>query len=126
MGRAKFKIIAVTVLAVTGLFTFAAPAQADDASYLQSLRNRMVDGYTTPQQALDIGHFFCKQLRAGRPYNDVYSDVLDYMGYKLGVPNGVVGNYTGASWNNLCREFADVAMNIELDYIPPRLRSPAV
>ncbi|KUI22006.1 hypothetical protein AU195_06805 [Mycobacterium sp. IS-1496] len=115
------KIAALLATTAVASVALAAPATADEASYLASLRNRGVYGVST-STALEVGHFYCSQLRQGRRYNAVYSDILDYVGIRLGQPHGTVGNLMGAAWNNLCPEFGKLARSTDLEYIAPRYR----
>ena len=72
-----------------------------------------------------MGHWFCRQLQAGRPYNDATSDMFDWARDNA-KPSSVQANIVGAAWNNLCREFEWEGMHTVLDYIPKSMRTPAV
>ncbi|WP_083420448.1 DUF732 domain-containing protein [Mycolicibacterium llatzerense] len=124
MGRAAFT--KVVVGALSGALVFAAPAQADPASYLASLRKRGVYAYDMDDNlALYLGQWFCRQLQAGRPFNDAKSD-LDDFGMQRATSIAVMSNVAGAAWNNLCREFEWEATHNIADYIPKNERTPSV
>jgi hypothetical protein len=125
MSRAKVTT-AIVAGALAGSFAFASPAQADDNSYLASLNKRGIKSWdVSPDKALLLGHWFCRQLQAGRPYNDAHSDLQDWARDNA-TPYSVATNITGAAWNNLCREFEWEGTHTILDYIPKSMRTPAV
>ena len=117
MNALKYALVGVgTALAAT---LFAAPAHADDASFLASLEKRGISGYTTPQQALALGHWTCSELRRGRSGNAVYSDLSDYVYRQNHIyPVGGLGQLIGAAWNNLCLDQAAKYENRDIDYLP--------
>jgi len=102
----------------------AATAQADPSeaaidSFFRSLQKRGVSQYYTPEQALGFGMYLCKGLTAGRDFNSVYSDLVDFQAAKrIGGPAGSLGHVMGAAWNNLCPEFTDIGRTVVTDYIP--------
>ncbi|MDX1879767.1 DUF732 domain-containing protein [Mycolicibacterium sp. 141076] len=125
MGRATFTT-AIVAGALAGSLVLASPAQADDASYLASLNKRGVKSWdVNPNKAVFVGHWFCRQLQAGRPFNDAHSDLMDWARDNA-LNYSVATNIAGAAWNNLCREFEWEGTHTILDYYPPNQRTPAV
>lgn len=113
--------LSIALVAACALSLGMAPsASADEASFIVSLGKRGVTSFT-PGLALKIGQFYCQELRKGRQYNHVYSDILDSLGSMPRGP-GEVGHLMGAAWNNLCPEFGPLAQNTELMYVPRNYR----
>ncbi|MBS9534671.1 DUF732 domain-containing protein [Mycobacterium sp. M1] len=70
----KWQLAAMTVIPAT-LISVAAPAQADDASFLKYLdthgfKYQNQPGLTTPAGAVQFGGIICQNLRRGRPAKD--------------------------------------------------------
>lgn len=118
MGRKRASIASAALVAcILSTLALSPTANADESSYLASLQKRGI--YLPPAVALNLGNFYCNQLRQGRNYNAVYSDITDYVHSSLGgLGRGGTGHLMGAAWNNLCPEFATLAQNTELHYIP--------
>lgn len=120
----KYSLQALAAAALVALVT-AAPANADDASFLRSIEKRGISGYTTPQQALELGHWMCKQLRAGRNKDVVYSELVDFTYYEAHIyptATGALGQLVGAAWNNLCPEQDYQFVDREVVYLSPSER----
>ena len=68
MGWNAIKTVAgaVAILTSVGVGVGIAPAHADEQSYFDALRAEGFDQYMTPDTALQIGNWYCKQLRDGR------------------------------------------------------------
>ncbi len=111
--------------AVLAASILAAPANADDASFLKSIEKRGISIYITPQQALELGHWMCKQLRAGRNKDVVYSELSDFTYSEVHIfpaTSGALGQLVGAAWNNLCPEQDYQFVGQEIEYLSPAER----
>ncbi|WP_133055897.1 DUF732 domain-containing protein, partial [Mycolicibacter longobardus] len=70
----KWRLAATTLIPATLIFA-AAPAQADEKSYLSYLEShgfkyQNSPGLTTPAGAVKFGEIICQNLRRGRPAKD--------------------------------------------------------
>lgn len=115
---ARFTACVTAVLTGAGV-ALAAPAHADERSYIRKLEEAGVLLSISPNMALSMGQWYCQQLRNGRSTQAAYSDLLDYNTQQPMVNSYDLGTVIGAAVFQLCREYGANwnGMN-DLDYIP--------
>ncbi|MCP9272769.1 DUF732 domain-containing protein [Mycolicibacterium arenosum] len=106
MGWTTFKIAACSAVVLSAGGLLGVPvAHADEQSYFDRLNDENLGRYITTEQALDMGNWYCQQLRNGRSPQAAYSDLLDYNLQQGLLPGyGQVGTLYGAAVNQLCRD----------------------
>lgn len=86
-----------TLLAVgAAAVTFAAPAAADEAEFLQSTGPRFV--YLTHEQLLSAGHTTCTATRGGTSS----PTVVDMLSHQMGIPVPAADQIVRAALVDLC------------------------
>jgi hypothetical protein len=121
-SNAEINSIGATTGQCPAPLTNAAPEKASESGFFGSLTDRGVASYYTESEALEIGQYMCGGLRAGRNFQVVYSELVDYAYTRLGKPRGSLGDVLGAAGHHLCPEFKQLVTSTSPDYIPPGLR----